>query len=126
MGSDDMLPAVEAVRRAVLSPDDLLGFNLLFVRSQFFCHNTRTDNNLNFTQVYSTKLYQENTRVLSLTAVGKIARLAWFAGRPYSVLGTPSVHAVYLIHRTLPRITFISVHPLRSSARSSVTLGQLL
>ena len=33
MGSDGMLPAIEAVRRAALSPDDLLGFNLLFVRS---------------------------------------------------------------------------------------------
>ena len=51
------------------------------------CHNMPTDNNLNFTQVYSTNLYQENTRVSTLTAVGKIARLAWFARRPYSVLG---------------------------------------
>ena len=57
MGSDDMLPAIEAVRRAALSPDDLLGFNLLFVRSHFSCHNTPTDNNLNLTQVHSTKLY---------------------------------------------------------------------
>ena len=70
----------------MLSPDALLGFTLLFVRSHFTCHNMPTDNNLNFTQVYSTNLYQENTRVSTLTAV-KIARLAWFAGRPYSVLG---------------------------------------
>ena len=74
MERDDILPDMEAVRRAVLSPDDLLGFNLLlFVRSTS-CHSTPTDNNLNLTQVYSTTLYQENTRASSLDLSVPLAR----------------------------------------------------
>ncbi len=58
-GSDGILTAMEAVRRAVLSPDDLLGYNLLFVRARFSCRNMPSDNNVNLTQVHSTKTTPE-------------------------------------------------------------------
>ncbi len=62
-GGDGILSAMEAVRRAVLSPDDLLGYNLLFVRSRFSCRSMPSDNNVNLTQVH---FHQKNTRASSL------------------------------------------------------------
>ena len=65
-GIDDILPAMEAVRRAVLSPDDLVGCNLFLVRSHFSCRRMPSDNNVNFIQVHSTKPHQKNLRASSL------------------------------------------------------------
>ena len=50
-GSDDILPAMGAVRRAVLSPDDLLGYKLFIVRSHCSCCSMPNDNNVNLSQV---------------------------------------------------------------------------
>ena len=106
MGRDDILPVIEVVRQAVLSPDDLLGYNLLFVRSHFSCRSMPSNNNFSLTQVHFTKLHQENPIASSLTVVRKIGRLTWFSCQSSSarlcILGTSFVEVApnHLLYRS--------------------------
>jgi hypothetical protein len=78
---------MEDVRRAVLSPDDLLDYKL-FSYAPTACCSMPSDINVKLTQVYSINHYQENTRASSLTIIkGKMSDLTWFAGRCCAAFG---------------------------------------
>jgi hypothetical protein len=70
VGRDNLEPAMEDVRRAVLSPDDLLDYKL-FSYAPTSCCIMPSDINVNLTQGYSINHYQESTRASSVESCSK-------------------------------------------------------
>ena len=122
--SDDILPAMGAVRRAVLSPDDLLGHSLHLVRSTFLATArllTIASTLLRYTLSSFVKRTPE--RRLSLL-FRKIGHLTCFVRRSCFVIGPHFICCVLHSPKVAP-LPFGTVHPLRSLTSSSATLGRL-